>query len=223
MENHLPKSSIRAAAFDMDGLIFNSEDVYFETGRRLFRLFGQEYTQELSDRLMGCTPRDFFQTVIDLFDLGMEWTELQKTSNQIFLEIMPEKLQPMPGLLELLDYLDSRKMPRAICTSSSTELVEKMLGIHQLQPRFDFIITSECVTNGKPHPEIYLKAAERFGIAPHEMLILEDSHNGCKAGANAGGFVAAVPGTHSMNHDFSMASCRLNSLDDPFIFQALEH
>ncbi len=67
---------------------------------------------------------------------------------------------------------------------------------------------------GKPHPEIYLTAAQRFGISPAEMMVLEDSQNGCLAAAAAGAFVVAVPGEHSREHDFSMASLLVDSLAD---------
>ncbi len=221
MNNSYLQRKIQAVAFDMDGLMFNSEDVYFETGSRLMRLFGHEYTHELSSVLMGCTPQRAFETMIEWHQLPVTWQELQQESNRIFLSIMGDYLQPMPGLFELLDYLEENQIPCAICTSSCGELVRKMLPIHDLQRRFAFIITSENVTQGKPHPEIYLQAAERFGVEPASMMILEDSHNGCVAGAVAGGFVVAVPGEHSKHQDFSMATCRVSALNDAKIFEIL--
>jgi len=64
-------------------------------------------------------------------------------------------------------------------------------------------------------------AAERFGVPPKAMMVLEDSYNGCVSGAAAGAFVAAVPGEHSRNHDFSMANIRLDALNDSRIFEIL--
>lgn len=217
----MTKPKIQAVAFDMDGLMFNSEDVYFETGLRLLRLFGCEYTPALSKTLMGYTPQDAFQGMIDAHDLPTTWRELQVKSDEIFLSIMPDLLKPMPGLFRLLDRLDERKISHAVCTSSNPELVYKMLPIHDLERRFDFILTSADVTHGKPHPEMYLRAAERFGVEPSSMMVLEDSHNGCLAGANAGAFVVAVPGEHSRDHDFSMADLVADALDDERIMQIL--
>lgn len=216
-------SKIQAVAFDMDGLMFNSEDVYFETGTRLMREYGAEYTQELSLSLMGCAPRETFQKMIEWNLLNVGWEELQQKSNRIFLSIVRDTLRPMKGLMTLLDFLDENHIPKAVCTSSCREIVGEMLPIFDLERRFDFIITSDELTHGKPHPEIYLLAASRFGVRPESMMILEDSHNGCLAGANAGGFVVAVPGDHSRTQDFSMASCRAESLDDPQIFQILKN
>ena len=212
---------IQAVAFDMDGLMFNSEDVYFETGVRLLRSYGFEYTKELAKTLMGVTPEYEYNYLVDQFRLPVTWQELQAQANEIFLSIMPQVLQPMPGLFTLLDHLDKRKIPHAVCTSSSPKLVSRMLPIHNLERRFDFILTSEDVTHGKPHPEMYLRAAERFGLDPASMMVLEDSQNGCTAGANAGAFVVAVPGEHSKDHDFSMANLVAKALDDERILQIL--
>ena len=96
-----------------------------------------------------------------------------------------------------------------------------MLGKFQLQPRFQFILTGEDVTHGKPEPEIYLKAAANFKIAPAEMMVLEDSQNGCRAAVAAGTFAVAVPGGHSRTHNFAGAAFDADTLRDPRIYAAL--
>jgi beta-phosphoglucomutase-like phosphatase (HAD superfamily) len=90
-----------------------------------------------------------------------------------------------------------------------------------LQKRFQFILTAEDIVHGKPHPEIYLTAARRFGVVPAEMMVLEDSQNGCLAAASAGAFTVAVPTQHSREHDFSRAALIADSLADPRILGAL--
>jgi len=71
----------------------------------------------------------------------------------------------MPGLIELLNSLEKNSIPKAIATSSRRNFVEHVLGVFNFAPRFSPILTSEDITHGKPHPEIYLKAAERLGLA----------------------------------------------------------
>src|SRR5208283_1527177 len=90
-----------------------------------------------------------------------------------------------------------------------------------LQPRFQFVLTAEDIVHGKPNPEIYLTAARCFGVRPAEMMVLEDSQNGCIAAASAGAFAVAVPGHHSREHDFSRASLIVDSLADPRVYAAL--
>jgi HAD superfamily hydrolase (TIGR01509 family) len=127
----------------------------------------------------------------------------------------------MPGLVDLLATLEEHGVPKAIATSSGRRFVTNVLSRFEFEPRFDFILTAEDVVEGKPHPEIYLKAAARFGLPPSQVLVLEDSENGCKAAVAAGTFAVAVPGGHSCRHDFTGATLRVDSLADPLIYTAL--
>ena len=77
------------------------------------------------------------------------------------------------------------------------------------------------MTDGKPHPEIYLTAARRFDIEPARMMVLEDSQNGCRAAIASGAFAVAVPGDHSRAHDFTGAQFVAESLADRRIYEAL--
>ena len=127
----------------------------------------------------------------------------------------------MPGLLELLAALEKAEIPKAIATSSGRDLLDEVFGRFDLRCRFQFILTAEDITRGKPHPEIYLAAAERFGRDPQHTLVLEDSQNGCRAAAAAGALTVAVPGEHSRGHDFSAASLVVESLADSRLYEVL--
>jgi beta-phosphoglucomutase-like phosphatase (HAD superfamily) len=90
-----------------------------------------------------------------------------------------------------------------------------------MQQRFSFSLAAEDVAMGKPNPEIYLAAAARFGLRPSDLLVLEDSQNGCKAAAAAGTFAVAVPARHSRTQDFSAASLVIESLLDRRLYSVL--
>lgn len=212
---------MRAVVFDMDGLMFNTEDVYTAVGTELLRRRGCEFTRELKDAMMGLPAEASFTEMIRYCDLTETWTDLSIESNQLFIEYLPSRIQPMAGLMKLLDALERAGIPKGIATSSARVLVDPCLTPFDLQKRFQFILTAEDILHGKPNPEIYLKAAQRFGIAPSEMMVLEDSHIGCRAAAAAGAFVVAVPGEHSKRHDFQMAALVAESLADRRIFEAL--
>jgi HAD superfamily hydrolase (TIGR01509 family) len=212
---------MRAVVFDMDGLMFNTEDVYTLVGRELARRRGHTFTNELKKEMMGTPPREAFKTMIRLLQLPDTWEELAAESNAFFLEIVADHIQPMPGLFALLDRLEKAAIPKAIATSSAKKLMDACLAAFDLHSRFQFFLTAEDVIQGKPNPEIYLAAAERFGIAPSEMVVLEDSHNGCIAAALAGAYAVAVPGDHSSDHDFSKASLVISSLADPQLYTLL--
>jgi HAD superfamily hydrolase (TIGR01509 family) len=212
---------ISAVVFDMDGLMFNSEDVYTLVGTELLRRRGYEYTQELKDSMMGIPPQTSFHIMIRRYNLSETWLELAAESNVLFLGFLDEHLAPMPGLMELLDALEAAGIPKAIATSSARTLLDACLVRFDMHRRFSFFLTAEDVTRGKPDPEIYLTASARFGLKPSEVMVLEDSQNGCLAASSAGAFTVAVPAEHSRTHDFSSASLIVNSLSDPRIYRAL--
>jgi HAD superfamily hydrolase (TIGR01509 family) len=213
---------MRAVVFDMDGLMFNTEDVYTLVGQELLRRRGHVFTDQLKKEMMGTPPRESFQVMIASLGLRETWEELAAESSCIFLEIVESQILPMPGLFELLDWLEKAGIAKAIATSSPKTLMNACLAPFNLHDRFQFFLTAEDVTLGKPNPEIYLKAADRFGIPPGDMMVLEDSQNGCRAAAAAGAFAVAVPGPHSMDHDFSTASLRVSSLADPRLYEVLK-
>ena len=211
----------RGVVFDMDGLMFNTEDVYWVVGSTILRRRGCEFTQELADAMMGRPPQPAFEVMIQWHSLTCGWEELARESEETFIEVMPGRVQAMPGLLDLLDALEAAGIPKGIGTSSSRVLVDALLPLFNLEPRFQFILSAEDIVHGKPHPEIYLKAVGRLGLTPPEVLVLEDSENGCRAAVAAGTLAVAVPGEHSCQQDFSAASMRINTLADPRLYEVL--
>jgi HAD superfamily hydrolase (TIGR01509 family) len=211
----------RAVVFDMDGLMFNTEDLYTMVGTELLRRRGRQFTDRLKDAMMGVRPRQAFEQMINHCGLDEPWEELAKESNEVFVGLLDEHLKMMPGLSELLDALEAAGVPKAIATSSDRGLAEMCMATFGLMPRFEFMLASDDVEKSKPHPEMYLKAAERLGLAPGQVLVLEDSENGCRSAAAAGAFTVAVPGPHSREQDFSMADLVIDSLGDPRLYDAL--
>jgi HAD superfamily hydrolase (TIGR01509 family) len=217
----LDNSRPRAVVFDLDGLMFNTEELYQEVGAELLRRRGYEFTQELLDQMMGRPSHVALQIMIDTHTLKATVSELLAETDEIFPGILKKRLAPMPGLIALLSALEKKPIPKAIATSSRRSFVDHVLGIFNFAPRFSPILTSEDITHGKPHPEIYLKAAERLGLPATETLVLEDSQNGCRAAVAAGAITVAVPADHSRNHDFTGATLVANTLTDRRIYELL--
>jgi HAD superfamily hydrolase (TIGR01509 family) len=212
---------LSAVVFDLDGLMFNTEALYQQVGTELLARRGKRFEAELLDRIMGRQNAVALQIMIDWHGLSDTVPILADESEQIFAGILDEQLECMPGLVPLLEALEAAGVPKAIATSSSRRFVDNVLGRFDFAPRFDFILTSEDVTQGKPHPEIYEQAADRFGLPPRQVMVLEDSENGCRAAVAAGTFAVAVPGGHSRKHDFAGAQFIAGSLADPRIYAAL--
>jgi HAD superfamily hydrolase (TIGR01509 family) len=207
--------------FDLDGLMFNTEELYQQVGSELLRRRGHTLTQDLLDQMMGRPSRVALQIMIDTHRLAATVDELIAETDALFPEILRTQLAPMPGLVELLAALEARGIPKGIATSSRRSFVERVLGRFDYQRRFDPILTSEDIVHGKPHPEIYLRAAQRLGVAPGEMLVLEDSENGCRAAVAAGAITVAVPGAHSRRHNFRGAALVAESLADRRLYECL--
>jgi pseudouridine 5'-phosphatase len=215
------KPAIRAVAFDMDGLMLNTEHLYQQAGDRLLEPFGRRYHDRLRREMMGLPAPQALQRMIELEGLAVGWQELKERSDQLMLELISQRVEPMPGLLELLERLDRLRLPRGVATSSDLLLAEPGLAGAGVLHRVDFVLTADQVARGKPHPDIYWEAAVRLGVEPNRMLVLEDSQHGVAAGVASGAVVVAVPGEHSRDHDFSGAHLIASSLSDPRLLALL--
>jgi HAD superfamily hydrolase (TIGR01509 family) len=211
----------KAVVFDLDGLMFNTEDLYQEVGAQLLRRRGKRFDAPLLDAMMGRPAEAALRLMIDYHRLDDTVDALAAETDEIFATLLDERLERMPGLVELLDALERVEMPKAIATSSGPAFARTVLDKFALAPRFAFVLTCDDVREGKPHPEIYLLAARRFALAPADLLVLEDSQNGCRAALAAGATVVAVPGGHSRRHDFSGAALVAESLADRRLFDML--
>jgi HAD superfamily hydrolase (TIGR01509 family) len=212
----------RAVVFDLDGLMFNTEDLYQDVGTAMLRRRGKAFDAELLDGMMGRPANAALQLMIDYHQLDCTVGELTVETDTLFAGLLEDRLEQMPGLADLLNALERVDIPKAIATSSGPSFVRRVLDHFSLAPRFQFILTCDDIREGKPHPEIYLLAASRLGCRPQEMLVLEDSQNGCRSAVTAGAIVVAVPGGHSLRHDFSGAALVATSLADPRIYELLQ-
>lgn len=211
---------VQAAVFDLDGLMFNTEELYQEVGAELLRRRGREFTGPLLDAMMGRPSPVALQIMIDWHQLDATVQQLEAETDAMFPGILDARLQPMPGLMDLLAALEHAGIPKAVGTSSRRSFVVDVLARFNLEPRFAFLLTAEDVTHGKPAPEIYLTACERLGCPPARVMVLEDSENGCRAAVAAGTFAVAVPGYHSIRHSYDGARFIADTLQDPRIYRA---
>ena len=206
----------------MDGLMFNTEDLYDQVGQQLLSRRNHTFTHDLKMQMMGLPGPVAYQVMIDQLDLEDSTETLQTESDEIFADLLPREIQMMPGLLEVLQQVESLNLPKAIATSSHLDFAKLALGVFNLEPRFEFVLTPKDVTHGKPHPEIYLKAAERLGVTPSEILVLEDSVHGSRAATDAGAVTIAIPGHHSAGKDFSHVDYIEGSLNSDRVLEVIK-
>ena len=185
---------IKGVLFDMDGVVLDTEALYARFWREAAaeQGYSMSYEQALGMRSLNNVAGQ--AQLESYFGPGV--------SRQKFREIRIRRMdaytdvygvEPKPGIFELLDYLDSMGIPKAITTSSPLERVEKYLQPLGLLHRFDRICSGHQVPRGKPEPDIYLYGAACLGLAPELCLALEDSYTGLVSASRAGCMAVMVP------------------------------
>ncbi len=219
--NHQSETKLKAVVFDLDGILANTEDLYEEACSTVLGRRGLTYDAPLRERMMGRPVVDALRIMIEAHNLSDSMEALMEECRHVLYGLMATALAPMPGVTELLDRLDAAKLPAAVATSALPEYAEYVLTRLDFKRRFRFVLTSADITHGKPDPEIYLLASRQLELSPPQMMVLEDSANGCRAAVAAGAFTVAVPNRHTAKHDFTGAQFVADTLCDPRILEAL--
>lgn len=200
---------------DMDGLMVDSEP-----------LSRRAWDQVLVE--LGCEPLDdaFYSTLIGHriwetsemlvahYNLSIEPSELAWRKEVLFTEIRSAEMPVMPGLYDLLEALKQRGIRWGVATSSPRHVAEEVLVKLDVMESCQAIAGGDEVPNGKPHPDVYLLAAERLNREPGQCLAFEDSTPGCRAAQAAGMMVIAIPNDKDMQENFESADRVMTSLLD---------
>ena len=204
---------IRAINFDMDGLMIDTESLYWAAGGGVARRYGKQVQDATLGRMMGRSPIDSMRVFATELGIEQDYASLLEERDVIVFRQMQAGVTPMPGLLEVLVQLKAR-FRLGICTSARTPFVKVALEGLGIERYFDAIQTSEGVTNGKPDPEIYLKAITKLDARPGECVVLEDSSNGALAAKRAGAYTIAVPSVYTREQDFAFVNYVAKDLKD---------
>ncbi len=186
--------AIRAVAFDMDGLMFDSERVAIELWRSAGRAEGWDIPDHLLLGLVGHSSAEGRRLLVGSLGSSFPYDEVRARRLSLEAEYYLENPVPLkPGLIELLDGLARAAVPLAVATSTTRPRVLPLMKKAGILERFDFLICGDEVEKPKPDPEIYLKAITRLGVEPAACLVLEDSLAGVAAAHAAGAPILMVP------------------------------
>ncbi|MFM8378028.1 MAG: HAD family hydrolase, partial [Planctomycetia bacterium] len=116
-----PRVPIRGLAFDLDGLLVNTEELYQHVGGELLRRRGRTFEPELLDRMMGRPQQVSLQIMIDWHGLADTVETLARETGEIFSGLLDTRLEPMPGAIGLVEAVVQRGLPRGVATSSGPE------------------------------------------------------------------------------------------------------
>jgi len=187
-------NQFRGIIFDMDGLMFDTEKLYFNAWIVAFKEKGYTIDPHLFMDILGFTIEDIKSIFLKFLDNEAEFYYLKGLRDEHVAKHLATYGVPVkPGLTELLDYLKAKQYKMTIATSSEREKASFYLGQTKVADYFDQIVCREMVERGKPEPEIFLKACEIIDIDPPECLALEDSPAGILAAYRAGVKPVMIP------------------------------
>lgn len=183
--------------FDWDGVIVDSSEPHRQSWEMIAKELGKKLPEGFFERSFGLKNTRLIPEIL-------EWTrdpdEIEKISNrkeEIYREVIREEgIKIFPGVMALVDELKAKEIPYIIASSTARVNIEFVLAFLGIESYFSSIVTAEDVVNGKPAPDIFLKALERLGCRPQECVILEDAPAGIKAGLTAGIKVVGIGTSH---------------------------
>ncbi|GCF93364.1 haloacid dehalogenase [Enterococcus florum] len=188
--------NIKGVIFDMDGLIFDTEAIYYKVQQETADRLGIPFSKEIYLEYIGVADEEVF------VDLHERYASHGKELVQQFIDeswgethriFKAGEVELKPGALELLQFLEENQIPRIVASSNVRPIIEVLLEHAQIRDKFQGIVSAEDVQLAKPDPEIFMIARERLGTEAEETLVLEDAHHGVMAAVGAAIPVIMVP------------------------------
>mgnify|MGYP001602180304 CR=1 FL=1 len=192
-----PDPSSLGVIFDWDGVIIDSSRQHEESWERL------------ADEERKPLPSDHFTVGFGkknewIIPNLLKWTDdlgevrrLSLRKEALYRAVVLERgLEALPGVHVFLERLKAARVPNCIGSSTHRENITAILGVLKFEGLFGGMVTSEDVTHGKPHPDVFLKAAAKTGVAPARCVVFEDALAGIEAGRAGGMKVVGVATTH---------------------------
>ena len=184
--------SPKRVIFDMDGLIFDTENLFMRELSIVMAERGYTLTRERYVKTLGLTGERLRKTMLEYYGSDYPHAEMsRKARGRVDVAALNGELTIKTGIPELLELLNKKGIPCAVASSTHTVYVEKYLTAANLRGYFDDVIGGEMAARSKPAPDIFLKALK--GTEPRNALVLEDSENGIRAASAAGIPVICIP------------------------------
>lgn len=182
----------RALIFDLDGLLVDSEPIWFEVEGGFLRELGHTWTHEDAAQCMGQGTPNTLQIWRERFGVDVDIPRDTERIVDRMIARAPD-MQLKPGALAVVQAGRRAGLPMAVASSSPRRLIDAVLEAKGLRSYMDAVVSGQEVARGKPAPDVFLRAAELLGVSASESVVLEDALAGAKAGHAAGARVLAVP------------------------------
>jgi len=189
-------SKIRAVIFDMDGVLANSEPLINEAAIAMFNEKGLTVQPDDFLPFVGAGEQRYVGGVAEKYNFPLDPVAGKQRTYEIYLELVPAKLEPFPGVHELVSAC--RTTGLRVAVASSADRVKVAANLQKIDlpiETWDAVRSGEQVRYNKPAPDIFLLAAQTLGIPPEECVVVEDAVNGVRAAKIAGMRCVAVAHT----------------------------
>jgi beta-phosphoglucomutase family hydrolase len=191
MKLKLPDGSFSAYLFDCDGTIADSMPLHYVAWKRVLAQWNCDFSEQLFYAWGGMPIAEIIATLNQKHGLNMPVESVARQKEDYYLEILPQ-LKAVPEVVEHIE-ASHGQIPFAVVSGSTRESVVASLDTLNLLDRFDTLVCAGEYQRSKPHPEAFLMAADRLGIAPDSCLVFEDTAMGVQAAQAAGMAYVKVP------------------------------
>ena len=186
-------SPFYAVIFDLDGVLADSEPWWNQIDAKLLAEHGVSYRGEYHRNVLGVSYRLAVEFYKNAFHISASVEELMRRRGEIATDFFANRVGLFPSAKTTLEQLREMKLHLAVATSSVSASARPFLDRTGIRSLFSVVVTGDEVQQGKPHPDIYLRAAKKLGISPEACLVVEDALAGIAAGKAANMRVAAIP------------------------------
>ena len=202
--------------FDMDGVLVDSEPLFHKAVNIMVERCGAApITEEENNRyLLGTTVEETWVRVKELRDVPQTPAELLAGYNEVVKEVLRSDLVPRPGVRALIAEAQRRGLPIAVASSSLREWVDLKLSVIGLTDAFNVKLGGDDIENGKPAPDIYIKAARLIGLETTECVAIEDSPIGLAAASSSGAYTICTLTDSTRHLDLSAAHVIIENLEE---------
>lgn len=204
----------KAVLFDMDGVIFNTEDLAHNVFAKLSLEYGTKFEEADHKAILGTAQSIWSNYFVEKWQLSISSEEFASLFWLLLRKEADLNLNMMPGFLKFIQELRENSVSTALVTSTPRVNADPLLKKFVLHELFDVIVTGEEIHHGKPSPEPYLLAVQRLNLDSRECAVIEDAISGVKSAKAAGCYVIAIPTVHAFGLDYSEADKVIQNFDE---------
>lgn len=208
--------------FDMDGVIVDSEPLHCQCTIEALKDFGVEITLADMDKYVGVADHVMIDSLIEEFSIKASREELLKRQDEKRAVVFnKENMVSVSGTLELIKYFYDNGFTIGLASSSPRYLIEIVLKNFDILKYFTAIVSGEELERSKPHPDIYLKAADQIGISPTDCMAIDDANSGVRSAKAAGMYTIGYKNPNSGAQDLSTADIVIQDMEE--VYRLLEN